>query len=68
MVIHMLAPMGEVVGVKFIEANSFPRLHAWVQNFSEQPVIKHNLPDYDRVVEFLKIRRQSYATLSHRHP
>ncbi|KAK8623660.1 hypothetical protein V6N13_065024 [Hibiscus sabdariffa] len=65
MVIHMLAPMAEVAGVKFIEADSFPRLHAWVNNFSEQPVIKDNFPDHNRVVEFLKIRREYYATLSH---
>ncbi|KAL4313422.1 hypothetical protein GQ457_01G032900 [Hibiscus cannabinus] len=68
MVIHMLAPMAEVVGVKFIEADSFPRLHAWVKNFSEQPVIRDNFPDYNRVLEFLRTRREYYATLSqHNH-
>ncbi|MBA0797544.1 hypothetical protein Gohar_008230, partial [Gossypium harknessii] len=45
MVIHMLAPMEEVVGYKFIKADSFPRLHAWVKHFSEHPVIKDNVPD-----------------------
>lgn len=35
----------ETVGVKIMEANDFPRLHAWVKNFKEHPVLKDNLPD-----------------------
>ncbi|XVF38103.1 hypothetical protein REPUB_Repub20aG0069400 [Reevesia pubescens] len=65
MVIHMLVPMEEVVGVKFIKADTFPRLHAWMKNFSEEPVIKDNVPDHNRVVDFLKIRRESYRKSSH---
>ncbi|MFQ6664732.1 hypothetical protein Gotur_031739, partial [Gossypium turneri] len=49
MVIHMFAAMEEVVGYKFIKADSFPRLHAWVKHFSEHPVIKDNVPDYTKV-------------------
>ncbi|TYJ45112.1 hypothetical protein E1A91_A02G033200v1 [Gossypium mustelinum] len=68
MVIHMLAPMEEVVGgVKFIKADSFPRLHAWVRHFSEHPVIKDNIPDYTRVVDFLKKRRELYRKSQHNH-
>ncbi|MFQ6664120.1 hypothetical protein Gotur_031331 [Gossypium turneri] len=44
-VIHMLAPMEEAVGFKFIRADSFPRLHACVKHFSEHPAIKDNVPD-----------------------
>ncbi|MFQ6651632.1 hypothetical protein Gotur_023883 [Gossypium turneri] len=44
-VIHMLAPMEEAVGFKFIRADSFPRLHACVKQFSEHPAIKDNVPD-----------------------
>ncbi|MFQ6628195.1 hypothetical protein Gotur_007918, partial [Gossypium turneri] len=44
MVIHMLALMEEVVGYKFIKADSFPRLHAWVKHFSEHPAIKDKIP------------------------
>ncbi|KAK8365171.1 hypothetical protein V6Z11_A02G035000 [Gossypium hirsutum] len=44
-VIHMLAPMEEVMGIKFIKADSFPRLHACVKHFSEHPAIKDNVPD-----------------------
>ncbi|XVE81482.1 hypothetical protein DITRI_Ditri15bG0067900 [Diplodiscus trichospermus] len=65
MVIHMFVPMEEVVGVKFIKADTFPRLHAWMKNFSEQPTIKDNVPDHSKVVDFLKIRRELYRTSAH---
>ena len=65
MVIHMLVPMEEVVGVKFIKADTFPRLHAWMKNFSEQPTIKDNVPDHNRVIDFLKIRRETYRISAH---
>ncbi|EOY05471.1 Tau class glutathione transferase GSTU43 [Theobroma cacao] len=55
-VIHMLVPMEEVVGIKLIKADTFPRLHAWMKNFSEEPVIKNNVPDHNRVVDFLRNR------------
>lgn len=64
MVIHMLVAMEEVVGVKFIKPDTFPRLHAWMKNFSEQPTIKDNVPDHDKVVDFLKKRREVYRNLS----
>lgn len=40
----------EMVGVKLLEQNTLPRLHAWVQNFKEAPVIKDNLPDYNELL------------------
>ncbi|KAB2039831.1 hypothetical protein ERO13_D02G032800v2 [Gossypium hirsutum] len=54
MVIHYFAPMEDVMGVKFIKVDTFPRLHAWMRHFSEHPVIKDNVPDYSRVVDYLK--------------
>ncbi|XP_024194434.1 glutathione transferase GST 23 [Rosa chinensis] len=40
----------EMVGVKLLEPNTLPRLHAWVQNFKDAPVIKDNLPDYNELL------------------
>ncbi|PRQ36872.1 putative glutathione transferase [Rosa chinensis] len=40
----------EMVGVKLLEPNTLPRLHAWVQNFKDTPVIKDNLPDYNELL------------------
>ncbi|MCL7042508.1 hypothetical protein MKW94_000806 [Papaver nudicaule] len=39
--------MEEVAGVKLLEANKFPKLHAWTERFKQVPVVKNNLPDYD---------------------
>ncbi|KAL6194649.1 hypothetical protein ACLB2K_035730 [Fragaria x ananassa] len=44
----------EVAGVKLFEADAFPRLHAWINNFKEVPVIKENLPDRDNLVARFK--------------
>ena len=37
--------MEEAAGVKVLEADSFPHLQAWIQNFKEIPVIKEGLLD-----------------------
>ncbi|XP_061993842.1 glutathione transferase GST 23-like [Rosa rugosa] len=59
-VIHILLPMETITGIKLIEAETFPSLHLWLENFSESPAIKENLPDMDRVMEFFKKTRESF--------
>ncbi|XP_052184881.1 probable glutathione S-transferase [Diospyros lotus] len=49
-----LAAIEEAVGVELLQANSFPRLHTWVQNFREVAAIKHDLPDHDGLVNYCK--------------
>ncbi|KAA8548915.1 hypothetical protein F0562_000599 [Nyssa sinensis] len=67
-IVHVLEPMEEIVGVKFIEADTYPRLHAWVKNFKEVPAIKENLPNRDGVLEFLKGKREMFIkTACHDH-
>ncbi|KAK4266263.1 hypothetical protein QN277_027213 [Acacia crassicarpa] len=56
---HWFEAMEESVGVKVVEPNTLPRLHAWVQRFKQNPVIKHNLPPYEDLVLFVKGFRQS---------
>ncbi|KAM7262732.1 hypothetical protein ACFE04_000415 [Oxalis oulophora] len=46
--------MEEAVGVKLLEADNFPRLHAWTLDFKEDPVIKQNLPDYEPLLAHFK--------------
>ncbi|KAE8076180.1 hypothetical protein FH972_014844 [Carpinus fangiana] len=53
-----LGVIEEVVGVKMLEAHKFPRLHAWIKNFKEAPVIKENLPDSDEMLVSFKRRRE----------
>ncbi|BAT93630.1 probable glutathione S-transferase [Vigna umbellata] len=55
---HWLEGLEEIVGLKLIEPNRFPRLHAWTQNFKQVPVIKENLPDYGKLLIHLQWRRQ----------
>ncbi|RDX67072.1 hypothetical protein CR513_54092 [Mucuna pruriens] len=59
---HWLEGLEEIVGMKLIEPNKFPRLHAWTQNFKQVPVIKQNLPDYAKLLVHLQRRRQEYVT------
>ena len=57
---HWFACMEEVAGVKLIEPNTLPGLHAWVQNFKQVPIIKDNLPDYERLLAYYKQLRQKF--------
>lgn len=59
-VVHILLPIETVTGIKLIVAESFPSLHLWLENFSEVPAIKENLPDMDGVVEFFRKARESF--------
>ncbi|CAJ1977685.1 unnamed protein product [Sphenostylis stenocarpa] len=59
---HWLEGLEEIVGMKLIEPNQFPRLHAWTQNFKQVPVIKENLPEYGKLLIHLQWRRQQYVT------
>ncbi|XVF29221.1 hypothetical protein REPUB_Repub15cG0102200 [Reevesia pubescens] len=57
-VAHWLGVIEEVAGLKIFEANKFPRLNSWIQNFKEVPVIKENLPDRGKMFALLKHRRE----------
>lgn len=57
---HWLEGLEEIVGMKLIEPNKFHRLHAWIQNFKQVPVIKENLPHYGKLLLHLERRRQEY--------
>ncbi|XP_030935622.1 probable glutathione S-transferase [Quercus lobata] len=55
-----LEVMEEVVGVKLMEANSFPHLEAWTESFKEDPMIKENLPDRDEMLTYFKSLREKF--------
>jgi len=57
---HWLEGLEEIVGIKLIEEKKFPYLHAWIQNFKQVPLIKENLPDYEKLLVHLQWRRQGY--------
>ena len=59
-----LEVMEEAVGVKLMEANSFPRLEAWTKSFKEDPMIKENLPDRDEMLTYFKSLREKFIASS----
>jgi glutathione S-transferase len=50
--------MEEAVGVKVLEPSTLPKLHAWAKNFIEVPVIKENIPDYDKMMAYSRVARE----------
>ncbi|XP_043695591.1 probable glutathione S-transferase [Telopea speciosissima] len=55
---HWLGVMEDIAGVKLIEPHTFPRLHAWIHNFKQLPLIRDNLPDPDQMFSFFKSLRE----------
>ncbi|KAJ6721650.1 GLUTATHIONE TRANSFERASE GST 23-LIKE [Salix viminalis] len=49
----LLAAVEEVKGVKVLEPSTLPRLHAWAKNLDELPVVKENMPAYDKLLAFV---------------
>ncbi|XP_043707686.1 probable glutathione S-transferase [Telopea speciosissima] len=58
---HWLGVMEDILSQKWVEAHTFPRLHAWMQNFKEVRVIKENLPDRDQMKLFFKCRLEKLS-------
>jgi len=55
---YWLPAMEEAVGVKVLEPSTLPKLHAWAKNFIEVPVIKENIPDYDKMMAYSRVARE----------
>ncbi|KAL2469561.1 Glutathione S-transferase U7 [Abeliophyllum distichum] len=48
----------ETAGAKIIKSNNLPRLHEWIKNFKQIPVIQENLPSRDKLLAYLKTKRE----------
>ncbi|KAI3932772.1 hypothetical protein MKX01_003123 [Papaver californicum] len=61
---HWLGIMEEAAGmkIKMMDANSFPRLHQWIENFKKTPVIKENLPEHDEALDYFKRQREKFTS------
>ena len=55
---YWLPALEETVGVKVLEPSTLPKLHAWAKNFIEVPVIKENIPDYDKMLAYGRVARE----------
>ena len=57
----------DIVGFKLVEPNTMPKLHTWLQNLKQVPVIKENLPDYQNLITHLTNLRHRYLPNQHSH-
>ncbi|KAL7204100.1 hypothetical protein ACSBR2_017213 [Camellia fascicularis] len=57
---NLLSVFEEVTGIKLLDEEKFPLLSAWMQNFSDVPVIKENWPPRDKLVIKFQATREKY--------
>ncbi|KAK4725921.1 hypothetical protein R3W88_030838 [Solanum pinnatisectum] len=48
----------EIVGVKLVDPQNFPRINKWIKNFKEVQAIKDNLPNRDEMFVYMKNARE----------
>ncbi|CAK7327361.1 unnamed protein product [Dovyalis caffra] len=58
---YWFAAMEEASGVKVLEPSTLPRLYSWAKNFIEVPVVKENIPDYDKMLAYVSATRKKLA-------
>ncbi|KAI6694075.1 hypothetical protein NL676_021785 [Syzygium grande] len=63
-IIHTLPVMEDIVGVKFVKAETFPLLHDWMENFKQVSVIKSSLPEYERTLDYFRAKREMFIKFS----
>ena len=62
-IFKFLVSIEDMNELKVLEAEKFPRLHAWFNNLRDVPVIKENLPDNEKAVpNFKSIRERMLAS------
>ncbi|CAJ1968291.1 unnamed protein product [Sphenostylis stenocarpa] len=49
----------DIVGVKVLVADDFPRLFTWIQNFREHPSIRTHLPSHHELFAYYKKKREA---------
>ncbi|KAF4367255.1 hypothetical protein G4B88_026762 [Cannabis sativa] len=47
---HWFEVIEEVCGLRLLEAQTFPKLHSWIQNFKQHHSINQTLPHYDQML------------------
>ncbi|KAF3456504.1 hypothetical protein FNV43_RR01156 [Rhamnella rubrinervis] len=59
-------PVWEEVGsMSILDPIKFPNIIAWISNFLNHPLIKHNLPPRDRMVNYFHGRRKLLTSTPH---
>ncbi|KAG8391372.1 hypothetical protein BUALT_Bualt01G0180900 [Buddleja alternifolia] len=57
---NVISIMEEIAEIKLIDAETFPLISAWINNFSTHPMIKDLWPPRDRMIEKYKAIREPY--------
>ncbi|KAM6565533.1 hypothetical protein CsatA_024661 [Cannabis sativa] len=57
---HWFECVEQIVGLKLLDPKTLPRLHTWVQNFKQLPIIKDTLPHCNKLLTHMKSRREEY--------
>lgn len=55
--------MQEAAGIKILESDNFPKLHAWSKRFEEVPEIKDYLPDKNKMLTYFKEIRERFTAV-----
>ncbi|XP_074556208.1 glutathione transferase GST 23-like [Curcuma longa] len=55
---YWLAVFEEVMEVKLVDPEAFPRFHAWLRDFEEQREVKETIPPIDKLLEYATAVRQ----------
>ena len=56
-----LEVMQEAAGVKLLEPDNLPNLHAWSKRFKEVPEIKDNIPPKNKMAAYFKGLRERFT-------
>ncbi|KAG6529565.1 probable glutathione S-transferase [Zingiber officinale] len=55
---YWLAVFEEVMEVKLVDPEAFPRFHAWLRDFEDQREVKETIPAIDKLLEYARTVRQ----------
>ncbi|XP_075519290.1 glutathione transferase GST 23-like [Primulina tabacum] len=59
---NLISILEEIAELTLIDAEIFPLLKAWMNNYADDPIIKESWPPRARMVEKFKILRQRYIS------
>lgn len=51
---YWFSGMEEALGVEMLNPGTLPRLHAWIQDIKQVPVIKEKIPDYEKMLAYMR--------------
>ncbi|KAG6423275.1 hypothetical protein SASPL_113666 [Salvia splendens] len=57
---NLISILEEIIDLKLVDAEKFPLLSAWINKFSDDPVITECWPPRDKMVEKFKVIRERY--------